>query len=108
MGYVRERIELSTRTGIRMAVYCANAGAATSYTYACILVFHGQGYGSREIVGLMPDGSEGTWEPELHKDFASEWGWGGYCQGTASSPLCPQHPSEGALGIKTILAAATD
>lgn len=69
-GYVRERVEWTTMDGMRMPVYVLipdnSRGARPG-----VVAIHGHGYGSREIVGLEPDGSErGDAPPGLHKDFA--------------------------------------
>ncbi|WP_020618436.1 dienelactone hydrolase family protein [Paenibacillus daejeonensis] len=71
-GYVRERIELTTRTGVRMPVYVLTPATPLRSPMPAMLAVHGHGYGSREIVGLMPDGSERAGMPGLHKDFASD------------------------------------
>ncbi|MFS0724808.1 dienelactone hydrolase family protein [Paenibacillus sp. 1P07SE] len=70
-GYVRERIELTTRSGVRMAVYVLTPERPLRTPLPAVLAVHGHGYGSREIVGLLPDGSERTGDPGLHKDFGA-------------------------------------
>lgn len=83
-GYMRERIEITTYRGLRMPLYLLipdnpspnpNAQEGSRYSDSpdprpVVLAIHGHGYGSREIVGLHPDGSARTSEPGLHKDFA--------------------------------------
>lgn len=70
-GYTRERVLLRTAAGLNMPVYILvpdrppTAGSAKA-----VIALHGHGYGSREIVGLEPDGSERAGDPGLHKDFA--------------------------------------
>ncbi|OBZ18449.1 hypothetical protein A8L34_02370 [Bacillus sp. FJAT-27264] len=69
--YVRERIEIETRDGLRMPAYVLLPKAATADNpVPAVLALHGHGYGSRELVGLTPDGQD---EPEgtgIHKHFA--------------------------------------
>lgn len=83
-GYVRERIEITTYEGLRMPLYLLvpdspapnsntrddSGHSGTSDSPPIVLAIHGHGYGSREIVGLHPDGSSRESEPGLHKDFA--------------------------------------
>ncbi|CAM3989080.1 dienelactone hydrolase family protein [Saccharibacillus endophyticus] len=83
-GYIRERIEITTYEGLRMPLYLLvpdiplpnsnthddSRHSAASDSRPVVLAIHGHGYGSREIVGLHPDGSARESEPGLHKDFA--------------------------------------
>lgn len=73
-GYTRDRIEITTYAGLRMPLYVLIPDrpnfAATANPLPAVLAIHGHGYGSREIVGLHPDGSARQGEPGLHKDFA--------------------------------------
>jgi dienelactone hydrolase len=68
-GYVRERVEWTTMDGMRMPVYVLIPDGVTEPRPGVVAI-HGHGYGSREIVGLEPDGAERGAEPGLHKDFA--------------------------------------
>jgi len=75
-GYIRERIEITTYEGMRMPIYLlipkeADVTSADA-TQSAVIAVHGHGYGSREIVGIEPDGSERKNTPGLHKDFAVE------------------------------------
>jgi dienelactone hydrolase len=70
-GYIRERVEWTTFDGMRMPVYLL-IPEGMSGPRPAVVACHGHGYGSREIVGLMPDGSEREGNPGLHKDFAVE------------------------------------
>ncbi|WP_138750894.1 dienelactone hydrolase family protein [Paenibacillus sinopodophylli] len=69
--YVREQIEIETRDGLRMPTYVLLPKTSTADNpVPAVLALHGHGYGSRELVGLTP---EGQVEPEgtgIHKHFA--------------------------------------
>ncbi|WP_342565229.1 alpha/beta hydrolase family protein [Paenibacillus sp. FSL R7-0345] len=69
-GYVRERIEITTYKGLRMPLYLLIPEQASASPAPAVIAVHGHGYGSREITGLHPDGSERQSDPGLHKDFA--------------------------------------
>ncbi|MBW4082690.1 prolyl oligopeptidase family serine peptidase [Paenibacillus sp. S150] len=68
--YIRERLEITTYEGLRMPVYLMIPKQPLSFPAPAVVAVHGHGYGSREIVGLTPDGAERTDTPGLHKDFA--------------------------------------
>lgn len=68
-GYIRERVEWRTLDGMVMPVYVLIPGKPAAGRPA-VVALHGHGYGSREIVGLEPDGTERSGKPGLHKDFA--------------------------------------
>ncbi|MDR9856027.1 alpha/beta hydrolase family protein [Paenibacillus sp. VCA1] len=70
--HIRERIEITTYEGLRMPIYVLLPLDAESNPRPVVMALHGHGYGSREIVGLEPDGSERSGPPGLHKDFALE------------------------------------
>ncbi len=70
-GYRRERVEIETGEGLRLPLYVLIPDSAPSAgPLPVVLAIHGHGYGSREIVGLRPDGTERNGETGLHKDFA--------------------------------------
>ncbi|CAH1216406.1 alpha/beta hydrolase family protein [Paenibacillus sp. JJ-223] len=71
-GYTRERIEITTFQGLRMPLYLLipDEAVASGTPRSAIVACHGHGYGSREISGLEPDGSDRAGDPGLHKDFA--------------------------------------
>lgn len=77
-GYVREHIEISTLEGLRMTMYVLVPEQPSADPAPAVIALHGHGYGSREIVGLEPDGSERTGNPGLHKDFAVSLAREGY------------------------------
>jgi dienelactone hydrolase len=69
--FYRERIEIGTIEGLRMPVYVlgpADGRVPTAAVVAC----HGHGYGSREIAGLKPDGSDNLEEPGIHRNYGVE------------------------------------
>ncbi|ANY67899.1 dienelactone hydrolase [Paenibacillus sp. BIHB 4019] len=69
-GYIRERVEIATVDGLRMAMYVLLPDNPAAQPSPAVIACHGHGYGSREIVGLEPDGSERSGASGLHKDFA--------------------------------------
>ncbi|MBU5671343.1 alpha/beta hydrolase family protein [Paenibacillus brevis] len=69
-GYIRERLEITTCKGMRMAVYLLIPDSPLASPAPAVITVHGHGYGSRDIVGLMADGMERSGPPGLHKDFA--------------------------------------
>ncbi|MBB6635014.1 alpha/beta hydrolase family protein [Cohnella thailandensis] len=70
-GYVRERIELTTAEGLRMPVYVLVPTGRTG-PHPIAIACHGHGSGSREAIGLAPDGSELGENAGRHGRFASE------------------------------------
>ncbi|MFD2662898.1 dienelactone hydrolase family protein [Paenibacillus thailandensis] len=69
-GYVREHIEIETVEGLRMRLYVLIPARSQDRPCPAVIALHGHGYGSRQIVGLEPDGTERTADPGLHRDFA--------------------------------------
>lgn len=69
--HYRERIEFGTVWGFRAPAYVLLPKGVTKRT-ATVLALHGHGYGSRQIVGLHPDGTENTGKPDLHGNYALE------------------------------------
>ncbi|WP_141500468.1 dienelactone hydrolase family protein [Paenibacillus luteus] len=68
-GYVRERVELSATPELTFAAYVLIPDHAEG-PLPGVLAIHGHGYGSREIVGLLKDGSPDEAEPGIHQHFA--------------------------------------
>jgi dienelactone hydrolase len=68
-GYRRERVELSATPGLAFAAYVLIPDHAEG-PLPGVLALHGHGYGSREIVGLLPDGSPDDAVPGIHQHFA--------------------------------------
>lgn len=69
-GHTRERVEITTFEGLRMAVYLLIPDQPLARPCPAVIALHGHGYGSRDIVGLTPEGEERTGDPGLHRDFA--------------------------------------
>jgi dienelactone hydrolase len=70
-SYIRQRIVYTTDEELHVPAYLLipkNAKGKLPAVIAC----HGHGYGSREIVGLKPDGSENEGDPGYQKNFALE------------------------------------
>jgi len=67
-GYIRQRVVITTYAGLRMPLYVLIPD--TVGRLPAIIACHGHGYGSKEIVGLEPDGSDRNGGSGLHKDFA--------------------------------------
>ncbi|ACT00655.1 dienelactone hydrolase family protein [Paenibacillus sp. JDR-2] len=68
-SYIRERVELSGIEGISFAAYILIPKGLDG-PLPGVLAIHGHGYGSREIIGLLPDGSPDDGEPTCHNRFA--------------------------------------
>lgn len=68
-GYIRERVELSAAAGLTFAAYVLLPKDADR-PIPGVLALHGHGYGSREVVGLLPDGTPDDGEPGIHQHFA--------------------------------------
>ncbi|NOU96843.1 dienelactone hydrolase [Paenibacillus sp. LMG 31456] len=68
-GYIEERVEYSTDGNLRVPAYVLIPKRLKGRTPA-VLAWHGHGYGSREIVGLQPDGTIDDTQPGIHQHFA--------------------------------------
>ncbi|MDA3847150.1 MAG: hypothetical protein PF505_11510, partial [Vallitaleaceae bacterium] len=74
-GYRRQRVSYTTDVGLKVPAYVLipeGSSSSNSSRYPAVVACHGHGYGSREIVGLMPDGSDNTGDPGYQKNFAIE------------------------------------
>lgn len=69
--YVRQRVELFTFPGLAMPAYVL-VPARRSGRLPAVVACHGHGYGSKEIVGLLPDGVTTAAEPGYQSSFAVE------------------------------------
>lgn len=63
-------MEIATVDGLRMPMYVLMPDGRADALVPAVIALHGHGYGSREIVGLEPDGSDRVGDPGLHRDFA--------------------------------------
>lgn len=70
-SYLRLRVEISTLHQLRMPVYLLIPKNRGGKKLPAILALHGHGYGSKEAVGLNPDGSQRK-DQGYHKQFAVE------------------------------------
>lgn len=68
-GYIRERVELSATPGLTFGAYVL-LPTNVDGPLPGVLALHGHGYGSREIVGLLKDGSPDEGAPGIHQHFA--------------------------------------
>jgi dienelactone hydrolase len=69
--FIRERVKLCGVEGLFFGAYVL-IPKERSGKLPGVLAVHGHGYGSREIVGLRPDGSPDTDPPGIHGHFALE------------------------------------
>lgn len=67
--YIRKRIELSASPYSSFAAYVLIPKHLTTPAPAVIAI-HGHGYGSREIVGLLPNGETDLNTPGIHQHYA--------------------------------------
>jgi dienelactone hydrolase len=67
--YIRQRIECSASPASYFAAYVLIPKHITTPLPAVIAI-HGHGYGSREIVGLLPNGEKDSNEPGIHQHYA--------------------------------------
>ncbi|MCZ8522121.1 MULTISPECIES: dienelactone hydrolase family protein [Paenibacillus] len=71
-GITRQRIEYSTAEGLRVPAYLLLPKESRTGRRPAVLAWHGHGYGSREAVGLLPDGTPNPGAPGIHRNFAVE------------------------------------
>ncbi|KRE38673.1 alpha/beta hydrolase family protein [Paenibacillus sp. Soil522] len=65
-SFIRERVEYRTADGLLVPAYVVSSKESTGQRRPAILALHGHGWGSREMVGLLPDGSPNTSVPSGH------------------------------------------
>lgn len=70
-SYLRLRVEISTISQLRMPVYLLIPKNSGKHKLPAVLAIHGHGYGSKEAVGLNPNGSIRK-NKGYHKQFAIE------------------------------------
>lgn len=68
-SYQRLRVEITTISTLKMPVYLLIPKTASKEKLPAVIAIHGHGYGSKEIVGLKPDGSNNL-EAGYHENFA--------------------------------------
>jgi dienelactone hydrolase len=68
-GYIRERVELSAIPGLTFPAYVLRPTGASGRLPGVIAV-HGHGHGSRQICGMLADGSPDTGKPDIYNHFA--------------------------------------
>lgn len=66
-----ERVAFATTEHLRLPAYVLIPKQLQDKAPA-VVAWHGHGYGSREVVGLQPDGTLEEGEPGIHKHFAVE------------------------------------
>ncbi|WP_127584287.1 alpha/beta hydrolase family protein [Paenibacillus koleovorans] len=73
-GYVRQRVEMTTWSGLVMPAYVLIPSGASRQNEAhpAIIACHGHGYGGKAVVGLQADGRTPTEAPDYHNNFAIE------------------------------------
>ncbi|MFE5324335.1 alpha/beta hydrolase family protein [Paenibacillus sp. NPDC056579] len=69
--YVRELIQLETAPHLTMPCYVLKPKKLKAPA-AAVIACPGHGYGSKELVGLLPDGSTRSGEPGIYKDYPIE------------------------------------
>ncbi|AOV08608.1 dienelactone hydrolase family protein [Sporosarcina ureilytica] len=69
--YYRLRVEIRTDSLLKMPVYLLIPKGSHEIKYPAVIALHGHGYGSKEAVGLNPDGSK-LKEKGYHQNFAIE------------------------------------
>ncbi|ULL16947.1 dienelactone hydrolase [Paenibacillus sp. H1-7] len=69
--YVRQRVQIQTLEQLFMPMYVL-IPKDVEERHRAVIACHGHGYGSRDIVGLNPDGTEKTGDAGYQKNFAVE------------------------------------
>jgi dienelactone hydrolase len=68
--YVRLRVEIPSTDSLRIPLYVLIPKGKENSRLPAVLALHGHGYGSREIVGLHPDGTDNEENPGIHNNLA--------------------------------------
>ncbi|WP_249864523.1 dienelactone hydrolase family protein [Paenibacillus konkukensis] len=66
--YIRERVQLTTLPHLTMPAYVLKPKQGEA-PYPAVIACPGHGYGSKELVGLLPDGSPRLGEPGIYQDY---------------------------------------
>ncbi|WP_168121103.1 alpha/beta hydrolase family protein [Paenibacillus sp. HB172176] len=71
-GYTRQRVELTVVEGVSFAAYVLipDQAQAGGNPLPGVIAVHGHGYGSRQVTGMLADGSKDDGEPWGHHHFA--------------------------------------
>jgi dienelactone hydrolase len=69
--FIRQRIQIQTYSRLYMPVFVLIPKKRNG-RFGAVIACHGHGYGSKDIVGLNPDGTKKTGDPGYQKDFAIE------------------------------------
>ncbi|MBB6733966.1 alpha/beta hydrolase family protein [Cohnella zeiphila] len=69
--YIREHMEMATAPHLTMPFYLLTPKEAQPL-YPAVLACPGHGYGYKQLLGLLPDGTARTGEPGLYKDYPAE------------------------------------
>ncbi|WP_240763180.1 alpha/beta hydrolase family protein [Paenibacillus thalictri] len=70
--YVREQVQLTTAPHMHMPAYVLVPKRPLRSPGPAVLACPGHGYGYKELVGLLPDGSERPGGPGIYKDYPVE------------------------------------
>jgi dienelactone hydrolase len=70
-GYTRYRVEYTIESGLRCPAYVLVPDHRRA-NYPAVVACHGHGYGSKDIVGLTPEGKNKEGDPGYQKNFAVE------------------------------------
>src|SRR5690625_1822284 len=70
-SYQRLRVEITTIDSLKMPIYVLIPKVKRKGKIPAVLAIHGHGYGSKQVVGLHPDGSKRT-DLGYHKNFGIE------------------------------------
>jgi len=65
-SFVRERVEYTAGAGLTVPAYVVSPKGAPAGKRPAIVALHGHGWGSREMVGLLPDGRTNADVPTGH------------------------------------------
>ncbi|OPH46589.1 dienelactone hydrolase [Paenibacillus ferrarius] len=71
--YIRKRVELSATPGLTFPAYVLVPKGFGKTKLPGVVAVHGHGYGSRQILGMHPDGSWDEGEPGIYHNFALEF-----------------------------------
>lgn len=71
-AYIRKRVELSATPGLMFAAYILIPKHPSGRKLPGVIAAYGHGYGSRQILGMHPDGTPDEAEPGIYKNFALE------------------------------------